>query len=574
MRRSRAILPTTLLALVLGAVPAGAAPLASTGARANDAQTAPAEISGSRAPAAPQPVSPAFRTQQLNWQPCFDDPGPGLPPGGERLECSVMKAPLDWNHQARGSIDIAVSRLRPAHGTPKNLLMTNPGGPGEPGVVVPLLFLDPTHTAVANSSEIVGVDVRGTGNSSSLSCAGRTIGRDRDVRDRSRANVKAMLDSAQAMARACQKASKPLGDFVNTAQTVRDFDLLRSLLGYERTNWFGFSAGTWLGAQYATTFPRRAGRFVFDSSVPFTGSWQQLYALQPMGFERRFRKDFLPWVAKYEQAYGLGGTAESVRGGYEGVRTFLAEEPLILEDGTVLTATTFDSLLAGSLYNKSLFPQAAELLAGLNAAVGGIPARTAASKELAARVSAVRAAARMPGAPAGAPDAVDATFYTVGCNDTPYYGNRLTLAATSAAQGRLFPLIGWRTIAEPCAFWERPAVDLPKPTGRGVPPVLMVQSEHDPATPMEGARQAAAGFANARLLRVTDEGDHMLYGNGNPCVDRAVDSYLADGTLPRPGATCTGQPLPTPAMSAAATAAPGKRHGTAWLAAFADRLSR
>ncbi|MFH9611134.1 alpha/beta hydrolase [Streptomyces sp. NPDC017448] len=562
MRRSRALIPTALLALALGTTPAGAAPAPGAGS------PSPAERSSRT-----QPVSPVFRSQQLVWQPCFPGPGEGLPPGGERLECSTMKAPLDWNDQGRGSIDLAVSRLRPVDGEPKNLLLTNPGGPGEPGVVVPLLFLDPAHRAVADSSEIVGMDVRGTGDSTSVSCGGRTIGRDRDVRDRSRANVDAMLDSAQSMARACQQASAPLGDFVNTAQTVRDFDLLRALLGHERTNWFGFSAGTWLGAHYATAFPARTGRFVLDSSVPFTRTWQHHYALQPMGFERRFRQDFLPWVARYEQVYGLGGSASSVRSGYERVRAFLAGQPLPLEDGTVLTATTLDSLIAGSLYSKGLFPRGAELLAGLNAAIGG-PSPEAAGKGLTAGVSALRSAARMPGAPAGAPDAVDATFYTVGCNDTPWYGNRQTLAATSAAQGRLFPLIGWRSIAEPCVFWKRPAVHLPKPTGRGLPPVLMVQSEHDPATPMEGAKLAASEFANARLLRVTDEGDHMLYGNGNACVDEAVNAYLADGVLPRRDATCAGRPLPAPGAPAAATAAPGERHTTERLAGFADRLSR
>ncbi|GGR90457.1 peptidase [Streptomyces aureoverticillatus] len=549
MRRSRALVPAVLLGLTLSALPAGAVAVDAT----ETGDTG---------------VGQSFRAQKLVWKPCFPNPGPGLPPGAERLQCSVMKAPLDWNKQSRGTVDVAVSRLRPESGKPKRLLMTNPGGPGEEGVIVPLLFLDPAHSAVADSADIVGVDVRGTGRSTNATCAGDTIGRERDVRDRSRANVDAMLDDAEAMARSCQGASNPIGDFVNTAQTVRDFDLLRSLLGYDRTDWFGFSAGTWLGAHYATAFPSRVGRFVFDSSVRFTGTWQQIYALQPMGFERRFRQDFLPWAARYKGLYGLGDSPQAVRASYERIRAKIAEKPLDLGD-TVLTATALDSMIAGSLYGKSNFPRLGELLAGLNAAVGTPAPRAAREGGLAERVAEVRGAAKAPGAlAAGAPDAIDATFYTVGCNDTRWYGNRETLAATSAAQGKLFPLIGWRSIAEPCVFWDRPAVELPKPTGRGVPPVLMVQSEHDPAAPIEGARSASAGFKGSRFLKVTGEGDHMLFGNNNKCVDRAVDVYLATGKLPRRGATCAGGPLPDPTAPAGATA----EHSAKRLSGLADRL--
>lgn len=530
---TRAAIVVALLAVGAGSISAVAAPPTKGGAA---------------------PVAERFANQELRWQPCFPEPVPGLPPGAERLECSLMTAPLDWYNQDLGTVDLLVSRLRPAEGTPKNLVLTNPGGPGEEGVIVPLLFLDPAHAAVADSSEIVGMDVRGTGQSTTITCGGATIGRERDVRDRSRENVKAMLDDAEAFADACQSASDPIGDYVNTAQTVRDFDLLRGLLGHQKTNWFGFSAGSWLGAHYATTFPKRVNRFVFDSSVQFTGTWQEIYALQPMGFERRFRQDFLPWAAKYAQVYGLGDSANAVRASYERIRAVLAEWPLDLGD-MVIHATTLDSLIAGNLYGKANFPGLAEMLAGLNGALSGQTEGFTATADLADQVGELYAGARLTGAPAGAPDAIDATFYTIGCNDTRWYGDRNTLTVTSGLQGRLFPLIGWRSIAEPCVFWDRPSVELPRPTGRGVPPVLIVQSAHDPATPIEGARAAASRFAGARLLTVTGEGDHMLYGGGNQCVDAAVNAYLAGGQLPRSGATCAGGPLPDPTAPTAAPVA-------------------
>jgi hypothetical protein len=60
----------------------------------------------------------------------------------------------------------------------------------------------------------------------------------------------------------------------------------------------------------------------------------------------------------------------------------------------------------------------------------------------------------------------------------------------------------------------------------------MVQGEHDPATPIEGARRAPAALAGSRTLTVTNEGDHGLYSGGNSCVDDRVESYLVDGVVP------------------------------------------
>lgn len=552
MIRTRTAVQLSLLGLLVGLLPVGAHAVSSDESKAAAGGLGAVE------------VSETFRGQKLHWQPCFPEPVEGLPPGSERLECSSMSVPMDWEKQDGKTLDIAVSRLRPESGEPKDLILTNPGGPGEEGVVVPLLFLNPTHAEVANSSEIVGMDVRGTGQSTNITCNGESIGHERDVRDRSRANVNKMLDDVEAFADACQTGSGELGQHINTAQTVHDLDLLRELLGYEQTNWFGFSAGTWLGAHYATAFPARTGNFVFDSSVRFTGTWQQIYALQPMGFERRFRQDFLPWAATHHERYGLGETSAKVRQSYETIRAALAEAPLNLGD-TVLTATMLDSMISGNLYSKASFPGMADTLGQLYIFLGpggaqekgdagkkSVTPDAAEADELADLTEGLTDSSRVPGAKAGAPDAIDATFYTVGCNDTSWFGNRQTLKLSSAVQGKMFPLLGWRSIAEPCVFWDRPDVDLPKPDGEGVSSVLMVHSEHDPTAPLEGARSAAARFDGARLLTVTNEGDHMLYGTGNSCVDNAVNTYLTSGELPKRGATCAGTGLPEPTNAEAA----------------------
>jgi hypothetical protein len=59
----------------------------------------------------------------------------------------------------------------------------------------------------------------------------------------------------------------------------------------------------------------------------------------------------------------------------------------------------------------------------------------------------------------------------------------------------------------------------------------------DPATPYESAEALASQLESGVLL--TREGDgHTAYLSGNTCIQRAVDKYLVDGTVPKKGTRC------------------------------------
>lgn len=541
----RPLLLTALVAgsLVAGVSPALAAPPAPAGAPA---------VAATPAKAAPTAVPARYLAQRIAWQPCFPDgPPEGFPAGSERLECGSYSAPRDWaNPGAKIDVSIAVSRLRPATGRAGASLLSNPGGPGGPGRTLPLVFLFAERTRVLDSREIVGIDVRGTGDSTNVTCGGGTgIGAGLDPRDRSRGNTELILDSAELTAKFCQTKGGELSPFINTKQTVADLDLLRALLRRTTIDWLGYSGGTWLGAAYATYFPSRVGRFVLDGNTEFTTTWQRSFAWQPRGFERRFRVDYLPWVARYDELFGLGRTAEAARRQYESLRARLAAAPLELDGLIEINGTDLDNLIAGSLYSKTLFQSLTEDWLELRELVrqrdagAATAGTTAARQRLAASVTAARQA-RVAPLPT-ALDSFSATFNHILCNDTPWRGDRASLLRESAEQGRRYPLRGWYTLSEPCVFWDRPEAETLAPrTGRGVPPVLMVQNDKDPATPIEGAVRARRDFAGARMITVVDEGDHTIYP-GNPCVDAKVEAFLLDGA-PARDAQCRGLGLPVP----------------------------
>jgi pimeloyl-ACP methyl ester carboxylesterase len=509
----------------------------------------PARTAGAaeRAPAATAavPVPARFEDQQIVWLTCLDPAlYPGLPRDFYRLQCGSFVAPADWSHPDDGaSVTIAVSRLPAGERPARGVTFTNPGGPGEPGLELPLVFSQARRTALLRTQDVYGVDVRGTGASTNVTCGGPMLQSLLDPRDRRPANLGLIMDAADLAARFCAGAPGLPIARVTTANAVRDLDLLRRLVRAPEVNWIGYSAGTWLGAQYADAFPGTAGRFVFDSTTDVTGTWQDAFELQPLGFERRLRRDFMRWVARHDPEFGLGTTPGAVLAGYESIRARLTPQ------APVDSAVLLDLLMAGAMYSSDSFVDAALLLADHDAF---LDAQHSGDLRGAARARArvvahpLLARSRQVGRQPLATDAVDAAFLAYTCNDTPWQESRQQLVDRSGDLGARYPLLGAGTLNEPCAFWRVSTPHLAPPDGTRVPPVLVVQSGHDPATPLEGARRTVGALSGSRLLMVTGEGDHGLYAGGNACVDAAVERWIVDGRLPAPGTTCRGKGLPDP----------------------------
>ncbi|EHR53827.1 putative hydrolase or acyltransferase of alpha/beta superfamily [Saccharomonospora marina XMU15] len=490
-----------------------------------------------------------YTEQVLDWHRCGADELPSTPPeGAEDIECATFRTPRDWEQPGHGEdLTIAVSRLKATGGEAKASVLTNPGGPGAPGRAFPARLRD--QDRVRRQQEIIGFDPRGTGKSTNITCGGAIgTGSSLDPRDRDRTNLNLILDATEYAADSCQFKSGELGPLVNTFQTVHDIDLLRTLLGREKINWVGYSAGTWLGAHYAQRFPEHTGRFVLDSATEFTTTWQRSFDWQPLGFERRWRQDFLPWLAKYDSLYHFGTTAERARQTYETVRASLAEQPIEL-DGQRVGPNEFDGAIGMNLYSKRSFPGLAEFLVSVRTLAEpeqSADEQASALRTLRARLSEAKAVGPQPlVVPVEYDDAYDASFWTIPCNEGPWFGGRGTAIWQSERLGRQYPLLGWGWLVQPCIFWKTKPRELPLLDGQGVPPVLIVQSEHDPATPVEGARRAHRAFEGSRMLTITDEGDHGIYAGGNACADDVVEDFLVDGIVPS-DRTCPGQPLPVP----------------------------
>ena len=77
---------------------------------------------------------------------------------------------------------------------------------------------------------------------------------------------------------------------------------------------------------------------------------------------------------------------------------------------------------------------------------------------------------------------------------------------------------------------------LPTPSAPTAPPIVVVGTRHDPATPYAGAVALAKVLGSGHLL--TWEGEtHTAYGQTD-CVTEAVDAYLVDLVVPEDGTVC------------------------------------
>ncbi|MGW1071992.1 alpha/beta hydrolase [Streptomyces sp. NPDC002537] len=475
-----------------------------------------------------RPVPERYAAQKLSWRPCAP---------GASLECAEMKVPRDWHHVGTGEdLTIAVSR-QPASDPARRrgVLMMAAGGPGGKGLQRPATLAGKSP-AIGAAYDVVSFDQRGVGQSSRVRCeTDEEFGSywDGDSRDRSPAAVRRELDNARKFVDSCRARSGDLMNYITTDQTVRDMDLYRALLGEKKISYYGGSYATVVGAYYATEFPQRVERAVLDSNIDFSGTWEEHEKGQPLSFQRRFDQDFLPWLAKNDDVYHFGRTAAEARAKWEKLRGTLREHPLPIAGGKVLLdPNRLDSAAIGTVYEGDNFPGFAATLATLDHWDRATPAERAVVDKAYGQSSSAD---------------FFAEFFSVTCSDTPWNRDTDAWARHAAKDAVAYPLAGARelTYTAVCADW--PKIDAPrvKVTGKGLPPVLMVNGLRDPATHYEGALRAHKALRGSRLVTV-DSGDHVQYQNGNACVDHAVDGYLLDGTLPAHDITCAGKPLPVP----------------------------
>ncbi|NOL43432.1 alpha/beta fold hydrolase [Kribbella sandramycini] len=222
------------------------------------------------------------------------------------MECATVRVPLDHLKPDGRTVGIAISRLPAEPGRRRGVLLTNPGGPGAPGIGYPR---DLQHLLgdVAKQYDVIGIDPRFMGASEPADCGPVRIA---DVfrSARSRAEFDRAARLAKGFVGRCRDDRL---EYAGIRDVARDLDLVRQALGVAKISYYGVSWGADLGVVYSQLFPGRVDRMVVDSVTDVEGSEYRHLATGERA-EAAF-DEWAAWAAWRDDEYRLGRTGTQVR---------------------------------------------------------------------------------------------------------------------------------------------------------------------------------------------------------------------------------------------------------------------
>lgn len=434
--------------------------------------------------------------EPIRWESCD---------GG--LECGRVTVPIDHDQPDGPTLEISLVRL-PARGAAQGSIFVNPGGPGGSGVS----FVTDGFRLDAESADryhLVGFDPRGIGSSGSLTCElDRSVGPLPDFSPDNDAERQDLDRQAADFAQLCDDLDASLLPHLDTGAVVRDLDRLRQAVGDAELHYIGFSYGTLIGILYAELFPDRVGHLVLDGVVDPTLSLPDLLAQQTAAFNEAF----------LIMDAACGDRLDCPAGGIAVNHDLVVDR---LETGGPVGevgSTEAEAAALVVLYNEDLWPRYVQALdRALDGDYSGL--EDLSDLFLTGVSFAPYAAVSCTDSPRPTGPGAWDRFATELASDHARFG------ATIANELRV------------CAFWpfdagpSRQAVSAP-----GAPPILVIGTSNDPATPLANAISVSEALDDGRLI--VFEGDRHTAYNASACVRQLVSDYFVDDIAPTTTVTC------------------------------------
>ncbi len=449
-----------------------------------------------------------------------DDGGPLPAPAWQSCgsaECATVEVPLDYANPDGPTTPIAIAR-QPASGDESERLGTifvNFGGPGGEGVGRIQDYRLPG--SLGERFDAVLWDVRGVGGSASIDCFGLTPDEPNQRPDGSNGFDDEVAVAIQVWDTVMDCVDdSPLVDHIGTAAVARDLDQLRRMIGEDQLNLIGFSYGSQIGWVYASLFPDTVGAMVLDGAVPpnrlaVAGSENLRYV--------RFEEAIERLDAGCDNVSACQQRDEGLLETIERLQIELEAQPLPLDDGEAFGPIDLGSFAVGTAYfdPERIGDLASDWLAALDA---GDPEPIANFNELLSQ-----------GFDVG-------VFWSVICADGEGVTNDDDAVRLFGELVEAAPLTAG--VGADVAYCHRfpGAIDgLPPIDTTGAPPLMVIGSTGDAATPYEWAVELDQLLDESALLTF-DGGGHTVVSSGDECVTGHVERYFFDGTLPADGSRC------------------------------------
>ena len=523
---------------------------------------------------APQPTKDPFTPSAIEWGECESEAAI------EGEQCAMVSVPLDHFGSQGTVIDIAVNRFPATSGQSNGALLTNPGGPGGPGLSFARgMSQIYAGTALAEDYDIIGFDPRGIGESSPAPyCLGPQQSLDSlgNVLDPDWSSYFAAVVPATGTYKSmCSAATARYLGFLGTRQVAGDMDWIRRAEDIGRGSdkklaYFGGSYGTRLGEVYLQHFGNHAGAFLLSGAVDPASTYVDFLTDRAGPPDMEFDIQFAPAAPDgigdkfYEVVAALSAPAPTGLNSSAGAGGRASVPATVDGQEASVTLASFTSQVSGALRSEPSWPETARYISdtydvvvnGLDVAIetppdplvgeplpDGLddapetvsPGEARASLNFGLILDAVNCL-DLPGVPSSTAEMAQASESSVPGDPVNYLGWIYPIGM-GGCEG-LFPSgIDVTDDSEPTKVW--PALTLPV----GTPAPLIIGSFGDTATPYEWSVAMHEYYVDNGIdasLVYYEGGEHVAGVSWPPtiCMYSIVIELFADGVLPITGSGC------------------------------------
>lgn len=433
--------------------------------------------------------------------------------------CGKLAVPEDPDDSDGRRIELAVAVVPAiATRTKPDPLFLLAGGPGQGAIAGFVPHLD-AFAGIHRERDLVMVDQRGTGGSNRLDC---------DMPDDALESDEIPPAELQKLAQECLAKLSGRPEFYTTSIAVRDLDVVRAALGYERINLFGGSYGTRVAQHYARRYPERTRTIIIDSIVPPALTLVPQIAIEA---QRALERVFTRCAANPQCSERFPALADQFARVDARLRrgpvTVSLPDPVTGEIGNVEVTRNhlvmMTRMLSYSARTASLLPLLIHE-AATRGNYGPLAAQALMAGEDLERMIAM------------------GMHHSVVCSeDAPRFAGAVERAALEKSYMGPVMVDGMTAL---CEIWPRGAVDADfyEPLKTAVP-ALLLSGEFDPATPPDYGAMAAAGFKQQLHLVIPGQGHGQT---GLRCVQRLLRDFVESGTVDGLDAACVGDIKPAP----------------------------
>jgi pimeloyl-ACP methyl ester carboxylesterase len=480
-------------------------------------------VDGRAVLSAPRPGSP------VQWGPCkaASSDETRLPAGAE---CGMLSVPVDYSKPDGDVAQIAMIRFK-ATGQKVGSLVVNPGGPGESGVEAAASMVPTLPQSVRERFDLVGFDPRGVANAEPAVWCNSDADNDRLRADPTVEYTQEGVDHIEkenkAFVQRCEdKMGKEFLANLGTSNVAKDLEAIRVGLGDDKLTYLGYSYGTRIGAAYAEAYPDKVRAMILDGAVDPNADQIEEEIRQAAAFQKAF-DNFAADCARSPDC-PLGTDPAKATEVYKSLVDPLVKKPAKTRDSRDLS---YNDAIVGTilpLYSPGLWRHLTQALSELKDGTGD--------------TMLAMADLYMGRDAQGHYNNSTDVRVAVNCVDKPHITDRAKVVDQDRRTREVAPFMSYGEFTglaplDTCAFWPVPATsDQHEIKVTGLPPILVVSTTNDPATPYQAGVDLAAQLGGTL---VTFEGtQHTVVFQGNPCIDDIAARYLVDVTVPPPGTRC------------------------------------